>query len=118
VPASPANRRTGRYGGRVNDEADDDVAARDEIEFLRQAAVEDILGNHIFHLIQLAAIHLAATPPQLDQARLCIDVVSAMINAGGERLGEHVGLYRNALAEVQQVFIRASTATTSTDGSD
>jgi hypothetical protein len=31
-----------------------------------------------------------------------------MINAGGERLGEHVDLYRNALAEVQQVFVRAT----------
>jgi hypothetical protein len=29
------------------------------------------------------------------------------VNAGGERLGEHVELYRSALAEVQQAYVRA-----------
>jgi hypothetical protein len=32
------------------------------------------------------------------------------LQAGGERLGEHVDLYRNALAEVQQVYVRAATS--------
>jgi len=81
----------------------------DEIELLRSTPVETILGNHIFHLIQLAAVHLASTPPQLASAQLSIDVVSAMVSTGGERLGEHVELYRNAIAEVQQVFVRAAT---------
>jgi hypothetical protein len=31
-----------------------------------------------------------------------------MISAGGNRLGEHVDLYRSALAEVQQVYVRAT----------
>ena len=31
-----------------------------------------------------------------------------MLQAGGERLGEHVALYRNALAEVQQLYVRAA----------
>jgi hypothetical protein len=82
----------------------------DEIELLRSTPVELILGNHIFHLIQLAAVHLAATPAQLPQAQLAIDVVAAMIKTGDERLGEHVDLYRNALAEVQQVYVRAASA--------
>ena len=58
--------------------------------------------------LQVAAVHLAETPPKLASAQLVIDTLSAMINAGGERLGEHVDLYRNALAEVQQVFVRAT----------
>jgi hypothetical protein len=33
-----------------------------------------------------------------------------MIKTGDERLGEHVDLYRNALAEVQQVYVRAASA--------
>jgi hypothetical protein len=82
----------------------------DEIEMLRSTPVEVVLGNHIFHLVQLAAVHLAATPPQLPQAQLTIDVIAAMLQAGGDRLGEHVQLYRNALAEVQQVYVRAATA--------
>jgi hypothetical protein len=80
----------------------------DEIEQLRATPVEIILGNYVFHLIQLAAVHLAATPAQLPQAQLTIDVVAAMLKAGDERLGENVALYRNALAEVQQLYVRAA----------
>jgi hypothetical protein len=80
----------------------------DEIEQLRATPVELILGNYVFHLIQLAAVHLAAAPPQLPQAQLTIDVVAAMLKAGDERLGENVTLYRNALAEVQQLYVRAA----------
>ena len=81
----------------------------DEIELLRSTPIETIVGNHVFHLLQLAAVHLAATPPNLPAAQLTIDVVSAMVKAGGERLGEHAELYRNAIAEVQQVYVRAAT---------
>jgi hypothetical protein len=88
-----------------NFENDNEV---DEIEQLRATPVEIILGNYVFHLIQLAAVHLAATPAQLPQAQLTIDVVAAMLKAGDERLGENVELYRNALAEVQQLYVRAA----------
>ena len=80
---------------------DDDLAA------LRATPVEDVLGNHIFHLIQLSAVQLSGEPPQLQAAQLTIDVVAAMIKAGGERLGSHADLYRSALAEVQRVYVRA-----------
>ncbi|HUX03859.1 MAG TPA: hypothetical protein VMV53_02990 [Acidimicrobiales bacterium] len=89
-------------------EADESTTLNEEIEILRSTPVETVLGNHIFHLIQLAAVHLAAEPPSLEAAQLTIDVVAAIINTGGERLGEHVALYRNALAEVQQVYVRAA----------
>jgi hypothetical protein len=39
---------------------------------------------------------------------LTIDVVAAVLKAGGDRLGENVALYRSALAEVQQVYVRAA----------
>jgi hypothetical protein len=80
----------------------------DEIELLRSTPIELILGNYIFQLIQLAAVHLAASPPQLAPAQLTIDVVSAVLKAGDERLGENVTLYRSALAEVQQLYVRAA----------
>jgi hypothetical protein len=89
-------------------EAGENEEEVDEIELLRSTPIELILGNYIFHLIQLAAVHLAATPPQLTQAQLTIDVVSAILQAGDERLGENVTLYRGALAEVQQLYVRAA----------
>jgi len=94
----------------VNDESEstDSVEDADELEMLRATPVELILGNYIFHLIQLAAVHLASTPANLSQAQLTIDIVAAILKAGGERLGENVALYRSALAEVQQVYVRAA----------
>ncbi|MDE2282953.1 MAG: hypothetical protein KGJ92_09330 [Actinomycetales bacterium] len=86
----------------------DDKGVDEEIEWIRSTPVEVILGNHLFRMIQMAAVHLADTPPNLPAAQLSIDLVHAMIEAGGDRLGEHVGLYRSALAEVQQVYVRAA----------
>lgn len=87
----------------------EETSPLDEIAELRATPVTDVLATHIFYLIQLAAVHLADSPTQLENASLVIDVVSGMLDAGGERLGEHAALYRNALAEVQQVYVRAST---------
>jgi hypothetical protein len=87
---------------------DNDPKNSEEIKYFRETPVETLLGNQIFVLLQVAAVHLAATPPDLLGAQLVIDTLAAMLNAGAERLGEHVELYRNALAEVQQVYVRAS----------
>jgi hypothetical protein len=83
----------------------------DEIGYLRSTPVDTILGNHFFVLIQVAALRLAETPPNLADAELVIDTIAAMVGAGGDRLGEHVDLYRTALAEMQQAYVRATTPT-------
>jgi hypothetical protein len=94
----------------VNEHVDrPSVNESEEIAYLRSTPVETVLGNHFFVLLQLAAVHLGQTPPDLAAAQLVIDTIGAMLNAGGERLGEHVDLYRNALAEVQQLYVRAAT---------
>ncbi len=80
----------------------------EEINYLRSTPVETVLGNHFFVLLQLAALQLTTTPPNLPGAQLVSDTIAAMLQAGGERLGEHVALYRNALAEVQQLYVRAA----------
>jgi len=85
-----------------------DVNESEEINYFRETPVETVLGNHVFVLLQLAAVRLAETPPDLGGAQLVIDTLAAMISAGGNRLGEHVDLYRSALAEVQQVYVRAA----------
>jgi hypothetical protein len=97
---------------RVSDKPDGaEFNEAEEIAYLHAAPVETILGNHLFVLLQVAALRLAETPPNLAAAGLVIDTVAAMVNAGGERLGEHVDLYRNALAEVQQAYVRAKSST-------
>jgi hypothetical protein len=90
------------------DESTSEFTKSDELQYFRDTPVETILGNHIFVLLQAAAVHLAAQPPDLRGAQLIIDTLGAMLDAGGSRLGEHLVLYRNALAEVQQVYVRAA----------
>ncbi|HTT59598.1 MAG TPA: hypothetical protein VMF33_06070 [Acidimicrobiales bacterium] len=93
-------------------EPSDEFNEAEEIAFLKSTPVEMILGNHLFVLFQVAALRLGETPPDLGGAQLVIDTVAAMIAAAGERLGEHADLYRSALAEVQQAYVRASTLPT------
>ncbi len=88
-------------------DATDDFDEAEEIAYLQRTPVETVLGNHLFVLLQVATLRLSETPPNLPAAQLVIDTVAAMVAAGGERLGEHVDLYRRALAEVQQAYVRA-----------
>ena len=101
-----------RYlSGMTDDPTDFDAHA--ELEYLRQTPAEDLLANHFFVLAQWAAVHLAASPADLVGAQLVIDVMAAVLDAGENRLGSNVTLYRTALAEIQQVFVRASLAASS-----
>ena len=87
-----------------------DLDTSEEITYLRTTPVETILGNHLFVLLQLGALRLGEDPPQLGAAQLVIDTVAAMLEGVGDRLGEHLSLYRNALAELQQAYVRAAKA--------
>ena len=104
-PATSTHAR--RYFVSVSD-AEQPIDESAEVEYLRSTPVETVLGNHFFVLLQLAALQLSSTPPNLSGAQLVIDTLAAMLQAGGVRLGEHVALYRNALAEVQQLYVRAA----------
>lgn len=90
-----------------------DFDAQAELEYLRQTPAQDLLANHFFVLAQWAAVHLAATPTDLAGAQLVIDVMAAVLDAGENCLGSNVSLYRTALSEIQQVFVRASLAASS-----
>ena len=87
-----------------------DFDAQAELTYLQETPAEALLANHFFVLAQWAAVHLASVPADLVGAQLVIDVMAAMLDTAEERLGPHASLYRNALAEIQQVFVRASLA--------
>lgn len=92
----------------TDDSSTFDAAA--ELAYLRDTSAPDVLANHFFVLAQWAAVHLSQIPADLVGAQLVIDVMGAMLDAGDDRLGANLALYRNALAEMQQVFVRASAA--------
>jgi hypothetical protein len=111
------------------DENPPDFDPQSELAYVRDTPADAILANHFFVLAHWSAVHLAQTPPDLTGAQLVIDTMSAMIEAGGDRLGANAVLYRSAVAEIQQVYVRAAHAhlaaeraplddTTDVDGTD
>ena len=79
-----------------------------DLETLKNVDAATMLGNHLFVLFQVAAGRLAEEPPRSDDARLLIDTAAAMLQAGEGRLGSEEQLYRTALSELQQLFVRAT----------
>jgi hypothetical protein len=88
------------------------VFTDEEIEVLRTTPPEVVIANHLFHLLELAAVHLAASPPNLDEARLVIDAVGGVTHALEGRLGEPGPVISDGLAQVQLVYVRLSTTPT------
>jgi hypothetical protein len=74
----------------------------------RLAAVPaaQVVANHAIGLFELAAIHLQAQPPQLDQAGVAIDALAAVVDGLGSRLGQHEPPLRDALAQIRMAYVQ------------
>lgn len=71
-----------------------------------------VVVNHVMGLYELAAIHLSATPPRLDQATLAIDAVACLVDGLGPRLGEEYATLRDALSNIRLAFVQIKNAQT------
>jgi hypothetical protein len=86
-------------------EALEDARAR-----VAAAPAEVIIVNHAMGLYELAAIHLSSQPPQLQQASLAIDALSALVDALGDRLGDQTGMLREAVSTLRLAYVQVSPA--------
>jgi hypothetical protein len=68
--------------------------------------VEVVVANHAYGLFELAAIHLSERPPGLDQARLAIDALGAIVEGLPGRLGEAEPSLVDALAQIRLAFVQ------------
>ena len=66
------------------------------------------MANHAYGLFELAAIHLSQQPPQLDQARLAVDALAALVEGLAGRLGEAEPSLHDALAQIRLAFVQIS----------
>jgi hypothetical protein len=93
------------------DEEDDEAAAalRAELDEARQRLASvpaaQVVANHAMGLFELAAIHLAQSPPQLSEASVAIDAMGAILEAVGARLGENGPVLGNALSQIRLAFV-------------
>jgi len=69
---------------------------------------EVVIANHAMGMYELAAIHLRQSPPNLNEASLAIDALSALVDGLEDRLGENEPTLRAAREQLQQAFVAAS----------
>jgi hypothetical protein len=82
----------------------------EEIEALRaqlaRTPPEVVIANHAFGLFELSALHLSLQPPQLDQARLAIDALGALVEGLAGRLGDAEATLKEGLAQLRLAFVQ------------
>jgi hypothetical protein len=67
-----------------------------------------VVGQQALQFYDLAALHLGQPEPRLDDARLAIDALAAVVETLGPRLGEAETPLRQALNQLQLAFVSAS----------
>ena len=92
-------------------------ALRDAQARLAEVPVEVVVTNHVMGLYELAAIHLAADPPDLRGSALAIDAVACLVEGLGERLGDDAPTMRDALANIRLAFVQVKGAVAPGSGS-
>ena len=81
-------------------------AMEDARSRLSDVPAEVVVTNHVMGLYELAAIHLSATPPDLEQSALAIDAVACLVDGLGDRLGEEAATMRDALNNIRLAFVQ------------
>ena len=77
---------------------------------LLQTPAAVVVANHAYGLFELAAIHLSEQPPNLEEGRLAVDGLGALVEGLGGRLGEAEEPLRDALAQIRLAFVQISGA--------
>lgn len=87
---------------------------------IRSAPAADVVANHVIQLFELAIVYLGvATPPDEDgrvpmpdlaQAGVAIDAMTALIDGLGARYGENEATLRDALGQIQMLYVQVADA--------
>ena len=96
------------------------AAVRELHERLAATPVADVIVNHAIGIWQLALVHLRVVTPPDDQGRkptpdlasagLAIDALAALVDGLTDRLGEGEEMLRDALRQVQMLFVEIADA--------
>ena len=81
------------------------AAAQDE---LARTPARVVVVNHVVGLFQLASIHLGRQPPNLDDGRLAIDAMAALVEGLAGRLGDDEQSLVDALSQARLAFVTLS----------
>ncbi|MDQ1401721.1 MAG: hypothetical protein QOG03_37 [Actinomycetota bacterium] len=95
--------------------SEEELAAHaDELrDQLAATPVEAVVAQFAYQLFEVAALHLSLEPAQLDQARLAIDAMGALIEGLPGRMGPDEAPLSEGLANLRMAFVQISAAATS-----
>ena len=104
-------------GERSSEPTPDEEALQQELAQM-QAQLADtpasvVIANHAVGLFQLAAIHLNQRPPHLEEGRLAIDAMAALVEGLVGRLGEEESALVEGLAQLRLAYVSLSGGTAS-----
>ncbi|MDQ1433580.1 MAG: hypothetical protein QOF59_396 [Actinomycetota bacterium] len=120
---SPANGPAGADGGAPEGpppSPEELAAVRELHDRLAATPVADVIVNHAIGIWQLALVHLGVVTPPDEQGRrpapdlasagLAIDALAALVDNLTDRLGEGEEMLRDALQQVQMLFVEIADA--------
>jgi len=94
----------------------DELTPEEQAELAEQMAAvqQELLGtpvsvvvaNHAVGLFQLAALHLNQRPPDLEEGRLAVDAMGALVEGLSGRLGAEEASLKEALAQLRLAFVQ------------
>ncbi len=72
---------------------------------LLETDVSAVLANHAMGIYELAAIHLTADQPKMDQSQIAIDALAALLSELKGKLGEAESTLLEALHQIRLAFV-------------
>jgi hypothetical protein len=77
-------------------------------ERMLRLPVGTVVGQQALQFYELSAIYLSQEPPRLDDARVAVDALAAVVDKLGDRLGDAEQPLRQAVHQIQLAFVEAS----------
>ena len=71
----------------------------------------EMLTNYLMRFFDLATIYLEGEPPAFGEAATVIEAFRVLLEGVGDRLGENEPLLREALGQLQMIFVQVKEAT-------
>jgi hypothetical protein len=94
----------------VEELTEEEIAERMDAlrEQLAHTPVDQVIAQTAYQFFEIGALHLSLIPPQLDQAKLAIDALGALVDGLGERLGENAPVLRDGLTNIRMAYVQVS----------
>jgi hypothetical protein len=67
-----------------------------------------VVGQHALQFFDVAGLYLSQSPPRIEDARIAIDALAAVVEHLGSRLGDAETPIRQALHQAQLAFVEAA----------